>query len=78
MAAEDLLFHGELKQHGSTADFLFWIPELLESISRAITLKPGDLVLTGAPSGVGPVKAGDRVEVSMDGIGVLENEFQVE
>ena len=70
--------NGELRQHGNTADFLFGIPELLEYISQAITLEPGDLVLTGTPSGVGPVKAGDRVEVWMAGIGVLENEFQAE
>ena len=70
--------NGELKQHGSTTDFLFGIPELLEYISQAITLEPGDLVLTGTPAGVGPVNAGDRVEVWMAGIGVLENVFEAE
>jgi 2-keto-4-pentenoate hydratase/2-oxohepta-3-ene-1,7-dioic acid hydratase in catechol pathway len=70
--------NGELKQHGTTADFLFGIPELLEYITEAITLEPGDLVLTGTPAGVGPVKAGDRVEVWMAGIGVLANGFEAE
>jgi 2-keto-4-pentenoate hydratase/2-oxohepta-3-ene-1,7-dioic acid hydratase in catechol pathway len=78
VAAEDLVSHGELKQHGSTADLLFGIPELLEHISQANTLEPGNLVPTGTPVGVGPVKAGNRVEVWMAGIGVLKNEFQAE
>ena len=70
--------NGELKQHASTADFIFSIPELLAYITQAITLEPGDLLLTGTPSGVGPLKAGDRVEVSMAGLGVLRNTFQPE
>ena len=70
--------NGELKQQGSTADFIFSIPELLAYITQAITLEPGDLLLTGTPSGVGPLKAGDRVEVSIDGLGVLATTFQPE
>ncbi|HWE85356.1 MAG TPA: fumarylacetoacetate hydrolase family protein [Terracidiphilus sp.] len=70
--------NGELKQQGSTADFLFTIPQLLAYITEAVTLEPGDLVLTGTPSGVGPLKAGDRVEVSIAGLGVLANTFQPE
>ena len=65
--------NGELRQHGSTADFIFSIPQLLAYITAAITLEPGDLVLTGTPSGVGPLAAGDRVEVSVSGLGVLAN-----
>jgi 2-keto-4-pentenoate hydratase/2-oxohepta-3-ene-1,7-dioic acid hydratase in catechol pathway len=68
--------NGELRQHGSTLDFIFSIPELLSYITAAITLEPGDLILTGTPSGVGPLRAGDRVEVSIPGIGVLANTFQ--
>jgi 2-keto-4-pentenoate hydratase/2-oxohepta-3-ene-1,7-dioic acid hydratase in catechol pathway len=67
--------NGEVKQSGSTADFIFGIPELLAYITAAITLEPGDLVLTGTPAGVGPVKAGDRVEVEIAGLGRLTNEF---
>jgi 2-keto-4-pentenoate hydratase/2-oxohepta-3-ene-1,7-dioic acid hydratase in catechol pathway len=65
--------NGELRQHGSTADFIFTIPQLLAYITAAITLEPGDLVLTGTPSGVGPLADGDRVDVSMPGLGVLTN-----
>ena len=65
--------NGELRQHGSTADFIFSIPQLLAYITAAITLEPGDLVLTGTPSGVGPLSAGDRVEVTIPGLGVLSN-----
>jgi 2-keto-4-pentenoate hydratase/2-oxohepta-3-ene-1,7-dioic acid hydratase in catechol pathway len=65
--------NGELRQSGSTLDFIFSIPELLAYISAAITLEPGDLVLTGTPAGVGPLAAGDRVEVTIPGLGVLAN-----
>ena len=70
--------NGELRQHGSTLDFIFSIPALLSYISAAITLEPGDLILTGTPAGVGPLKAGDCVEVSIPGLGVLANIFQPE
>ncbi len=63
----------ELRQCGSTSDFIFSIPALLSFITAAMTLEPGDLVLTGTPSGVGPLKPGDRVEVSVAGLGVLAN-----
>jgi 2-keto-4-pentenoate hydratase/2-oxohepta-3-ene-1,7-dioic acid hydratase in catechol pathway len=65
--------NGELRQQGSTADFIFSIPQLLAYITAAITLEPGDLVLTGTPSGVGPLAPGDRVDVSIPGLGVLTN-----
>jgi 2-keto-4-pentenoate hydratase/2-oxohepta-3-ene-1,7-dioic acid hydratase in catechol pathway len=65
--------NGELKQQGSTSDFIFSIPDLLAYITAAITLEPGDLLLTGTPAGVGPLKPGDRVDVSMAGLGVLTN-----
>jgi 2-keto-4-pentenoate hydratase/2-oxohepta-3-ene-1,7-dioic acid hydratase in catechol pathway len=67
--------NGELRQQGSTKDFIFSVPELLRYITAAITLEPGDLVLTGTPAGVGPVAAGDRVDVAMKGLGVLSNTF---
>jgi 2-keto-4-pentenoate hydratase/2-oxohepta-3-ene-1,7-dioic acid hydratase in catechol pathway len=67
--------NGELKQHGSTLDFIFSIPVLLSYITDAITLEAGDLLLTGTPAGVGPVAAGDEVEVSIKGLGVLSNTF---
>ena len=70
--------NGEVRQRGSTGDFIFGVPELLAYITAAITLEPGDLVLTGTPAGVGPVKAGDRVEVEVDGLGKLTNLFAVD
>jgi len=70
--------NGELRQHGTTSDFIFGIPELLAYITAAITLEPGDLVLTGTPAGVGPLSPGDRVDVSIAGLGVLSNTFQPE
>jgi 2-keto-4-pentenoate hydratase/2-oxohepta-3-ene-1,7-dioic acid hydratase in catechol pathway len=70
--------NGELQQHGSTLDFIFSIPQLLAYITSAITLEPGDLLLTGTPSGVGPLNAGDRVEVTVPGLGVLASTFAAE
>jgi 2-keto-4-pentenoate hydratase/2-oxohepta-3-ene-1,7-dioic acid hydratase in catechol pathway len=68
--------NGELRQHASTTDFIFTIPQLLAYITAAITLEPGDLVLTGTPAGVGPLSPGDRVDVSIPVLGVLSNTFQ--
>jgi 2-keto-4-pentenoate hydratase/2-oxohepta-3-ene-1,7-dioic acid hydratase in catechol pathway len=65
--------NGEEKQRGSTAELAFPIPVLLSYISRYITLEPGDVVLTGTPSGVGPLKAGDVVEVEIVGHSTVRN-----
>ena len=70
--------NGVLRQQGSTLDFLFRIPELLQYITAAMTLEPGDLILTGTPAGVGPLAPCDRVEVSIPGLGVLSNSVQPE
>jgi 2-keto-4-pentenoate hydratase/2-oxohepta-3-ene-1,7-dioic acid hydratase in catechol pathway len=70
--------NGELRQHGSTLDLIFSIPALLAYISAAISLEPGDLILTGTPAGVGPLQPGDRVDVAIAGLGVLTNTFQPE
>jgi 2-keto-4-pentenoate hydratase/2-oxohepta-3-ene-1,7-dioic acid hydratase in catechol pathway len=70
--------NGEVHQRGSTTDFIFPIPVLLSYITAAITLEPGDLVLTGTPAGVGPLKAGDQVEVTIEGLGTLKNSFASE
>ena len=70
------LVNRELRQQGSTLDFIFPIPRLLAYITAIFTLEPGDLVLTGTPAGVGPLKAGDCVEISIPGLGVLANTFQ--
>lgn len=60
-------------QRGETRDMAWGLVELLVYISRHMTLEPGDVVLTGTPAGVGPLADGDRVEVEVSGVGVLEN-----
>lgn len=65
--------NGEVRQHGTTSDFIFPIPELLRYITAAMTLEPGDVIPTGTPAGVGPVVAGDVMEIQIDGLGVLSN-----
>jgi 2-keto-4-pentenoate hydratase/2-oxohepta-3-ene-1,7-dioic acid hydratase in catechol pathway len=68
----------EVKQHGTTLDFIFDIPTLLRHITAAITLLPGDVIPTGTPSGVAPMQPGDQVEVSVEGIGTLGNRVEGE
>jgi 2-keto-4-pentenoate hydratase/2-oxohepta-3-ene-1,7-dioic acid hydratase in catechol pathway len=63
----------ELRQSGSTADMIFGVSELISYVTGVMTLLPGDVILTGTPSGVGPIVDGDRVEVEIEGIGVLMN-----
>jgi 2-keto-4-pentenoate hydratase/2-oxohepta-3-ene-1,7-dioic acid hydratase in catechol pathway len=65
--------NGVVKQHGSTADLIFPIPHLLRYITAAMTLEPGDLIPTGTPAGVGPLQPGDRIQIEIDGLGILEN-----
>lgn len=65
--------NGEVRQDGSTSDMVFSPAKLVSFISSIMTLLPGDLVSTGTPSGVGPLRAGDRVEVEIEGIGALVN-----
>jgi 2-keto-4-pentenoate hydratase/2-oxohepta-3-ene-1,7-dioic acid hydratase in catechol pathway len=65
--------NGERKQYGFTRDFIFSVPRLLVYITAVMTLEPGDLIPTGTPAGVGPMAAGDTVEVAIEGLGVLRN-----
>ena len=65
--------NGEVKQDGRSKDQIFPLPRLLAFISACMTLEPGDLVTTGTPAGVGPFKAGDVVEVEVEGVGILRN-----
>jgi 2-keto-4-pentenoate hydratase/2-oxohepta-3-ene-1,7-dioic acid hydratase in catechol pathway len=65
--------NGETRQMGSTRDMVFSIRQLIAFAASVMTLEPGDLLLTGTPSGVGPLLAGDEVEVSIQGIGTLIN-----
>jgi len=75
--------NGELRQDASTRDLIFDIPTLIETISSAVTLCPGDIIATGTPAGVGIgfqppkyLRPGDQVRIEVDGIGVLENPVQ--
>jgi 2-keto-4-pentenoate hydratase/2-oxohepta-3-ene-1,7-dioic acid hydratase in catechol pathway len=65
--------NGELRQSASTSDLLFGISTLINFISGIMTLLPGDVIATGTPSGVGPLKPGDMVEVRIENIGTLKN-----
>ena len=65
--------NGEVRQHATSAEMVFKIPMLLSFISHIMTLEPGDLVATGTPSGIGPLKSGDTVEVTIAGISRVRN-----
>lgn len=64
---------GELKQDGNTRSLIFPLDVVLRYISNIMTLEPGDLIATGTPEGVGPVVAGDVVEITVEGVGTLSN-----
>ncbi|MBU1086793.1 MAG: fumarylacetoacetate hydrolase family protein [Candidatus Omnitrophica bacterium] len=66
--------NGKLKQHSSTSHLIFSIPYLISFISQIMTLLPGDIISTGTPPGIGRMKPGDRIEVSVEGIGTLQNQ----
>ncbi|MBO3663892.1 fumarylacetoacetate hydrolase family protein [Microbacterium stercoris] len=65
--------NGEVKQQAPFADMIFDIPFLIEYITAAFTLLPGDVILTGTPAGVGAFQAGDVIEVEIPGLGILRN-----
>ena len=65
--------NGQIRQSSNTGNLIFRVPELIEFITQVLTLLPGDVILTGTPSGVGPMNIGDTVSVEIAGIGVLTN-----
>lgn len=65
--------NGNLRQNSRTRELIFTIPELVEFISSVMTLLPGDIISTGTPSGVGPIRPGDNVTVHVEGVGALSN-----
>ncbi len=65
--------NGEVVQHMNASDMHFHVPALIEFISRYMTLEPGDIIATGTPVGVGCLHPGDKIEVSIEGIGTLVN-----
>lgn len=65
--------NGEVKQDAPVSSMIFDVPTLVSHVSKVMTLMPGDVLTTGTPSGVGPMKVGDVVEVRIEGIGTLRN-----
>jgi 2-keto-4-pentenoate hydratase/2-oxohepta-3-ene-1,7-dioic acid hydratase in catechol pathway len=70
--------NGQMRQMASTRDMVFNVPTLVAYISSVMTLEPGDLIFTGTPAGVGQLRAGDRVEVEIDGLGSISNPVRAE
>lgn len=73
----ELKINGETRQQGNTSDFIFSIPEIIEEITKYITLEKGDLIATGTPAGVGPLQDGDQVMISIDGIPPLTHSVSI-
>jgi 2-keto-4-pentenoate hydratase/2-oxohepta-3-ene-1,7-dioic acid hydratase in catechol pathway len=65
--------NGQVRQQGNTRDFIFPLDAVIRYVAQVMTLLPGDLIATGTPSGVGPLVAGDKVEITVQGIGTLQN-----
>jgi len=65
--------NGEVRQSASTSDMVFGVATIIEFVTEFMTLLPGDVIMTGTPEGVGKLEPGDKVEVEIDGIGVLMN-----
>jgi 2-keto-4-pentenoate hydratase/2-oxohepta-3-ene-1,7-dioic acid hydratase in catechol pathway len=65
--------NGDLRQDSRTRELIFTIPELVEFISSVMTLLPGDIISTGTPAGVGPIRPGDQVTIHVEGVGALTN-----
>lgn len=69
----ELYVNNQLRQRGNTKDMIYGVNKLISFISSVMTLKRGDVILTGTPSGVGPVKSGDVIKFTITGIGTLES-----
>ena len=72
----ELRVNGERRQQSSRDEMIFSVPELIEEVTKYITLEPGDVIMTGTPAGVDAIKDGDTVEVEIEGIGTLEHEVE--
>ena len=70
--------NGERRQHSNTKNLIFDPRELVSFISRVMTLLPGDVIATGTPSGIGPMAVGDKVDVVIEGVGILSNDVVAE
>lgn len=65
--------NGEVRQQGAISEMAYDVPAIIAYVSSIMTLEPGDLVLTGTPDGIGPLQAGDEVEVEVGGVGSVRN-----
>jgi 2-keto-4-pentenoate hydratase/2-oxohepta-3-ene-1,7-dioic acid hydratase in catechol pathway len=65
--------NGDVRQHGRATDMIFGIPDLIAFITRVMTLEAGDIIATGTPEGVGPLRDGDVVEIEIPGVSTLSN-----
>jgi fumarylpyruvate hydrolase len=74
--AIQLRVNGELKQSGDLADMIWTVPEVIANLSTYVRLAPGDLIFTGTPAGVGPIRPGDIVRGSIEGAEPIEVVFQ--
>lgn len=70
--------NGKVVQEQVTSDLLYGVPEIIEFVSRVMTLEPGDVIMTGTPGQPGDIKDGDTVEVEIEGVGVLKNPVKAE
>jgi len=71
-----MIVNGQVVQHSRTSNFIFPVNVLVSYISHVMTLEPGDVIITGTPSGIGPVKRGDTMQVEIEEIGLLENRIE--
>jgi len=69
----ETLLNGERRQQGSVSQLIFSLGDIIEFVTRFMTLEPGDLIATGTPEGVGPIHPGDAVTVKIEGLGTLTN-----
>ena len=67
------ILNGKIVQDSNTKNFIFKVEELVSFISKIMTLNPGDIIATGTPKGIGPMKKRDKIEVKIEGIGTLTN-----
>lgn len=70
-----LTVNGELRQQGDLSDMIWSVPEIVAELSALFTLCPGDLIFTGTPAGVGPLRPGDQVEGGVDGLETLRHQI---
>ena len=70
--------NGETKQKSNTSNLIFSIPYLISYLSHVMTLLPGDIISTGTPGGISGMQLGDKVEIEIEGLGILENVIKAE